>query len=264
MRRRILYTLGLTLFFGTLIGVPLAYKYFTIPPTCNDGIVNQGETAPDRGGPCPLVDVRRLSPSSVLWARAFRMRLPVSDAAHPGGTYTAIAYVQNPNDDAGVAKARYIFRLYDEQNILVAEREGKTFIMPGGITPIIEANIDTGNRIATHTLFQFTDRLTWERFDDVSHNISVTNRTVRDVATTPRIEAEALNTSVTTKTDLQFAAAVFDTAGNAFAASATQLDRLEAGARAPIVFTWPSSFAVQIGRVDIIPLLPPKPAWRAK
>ena len=252
MRRRVLYIVGLALFFGTLIGVPLAYKYFTVPPTCSDGKQNQGETAPDRGGQCPRVDANTLAPSSILWARAFRVR---------DGSYTATSYIENPNDHAGVLHAPYIFRLYDQDNVLIAERAGETYVMPGGITPVLESAIGTGHRIVAHTFFQFTRPLTWEHYDDASVAITVNDRSLESADTSPRLEARADNTSVKNYLNVSFVAVIFDTAGNAFAVSATRLDRLEAGQSAPIVFAWPQPFAMQAGRIDIIPLLPPVPAW---
>jgi hypothetical protein len=252
MRRRILYLLGVTIFFSVLIGVPVAYKLSTVPPTCHDGQQNQGETAPDKGGPCALVDTSMLAPSSVLWTRTFKIR---------DGSYSATSYIQNPNDHAGVANISYIFRLYDAQNILVAERRGETYIMPGGITPIYQPDIDTGNRSASHAFFEFTSKGTWEHFDDTSRLIRVTDRIVSDADTVPRLEAKATNTSVGAIADINFVAVIFDTAGNAFASSATHVDRLEAGDSKQIVFTWPNPFALQVGRIDIIPVLPPKAAW---
>src|ERR1043166_8328106 len=152
VRRRVLYILGLCLFFGIVIGLPVAYTLLTVLPTCVDGQQNQGETAPDMGGPCPRVNVYSLSPSSVLWTRAFKIR---------NGAFSATAYIENPNEGAGIASIPYIFSLYDEQNVLVAERRGTTYIMPGGITPVYEGDIDTGNRIAVHAFFRFITNGQW-------------------------------------------------------------------------------------------------------
>lgn len=252
MRRRILYATGVFLFFFVLLGVPLAYYYFSIPPSCTDGQINQGETGPDMGGPCPLADTTRLAPSSVIWTRSFKVR---------DGSFSATSYIQNPNDRAGIEKIDYLFSLYDSQNILVAERRGSTFVMPGGITPVFEPDIDTGNRIAVRAYFQFTSQPIWKQYSDMSKVISVSDRKLLDETTVPRLEATALNSDITPRTDVSFVAVIFDTAGNAFATSATHLDRIEAGESKQIVFTWPNPFALQVGRIDIIPTVAPKAAW---
>ena len=247
-RRRTIYGTGVVLFFVVVLGGPLAYWYFTIPATCIDGLQNQDETAIDRGGICPLLDDRALQPHATLWARSFRIR---------DGSYNAAAYVQNPNQNAGVRTARYHFGLYDAQNILVAERDGSMYIMPGAITPVLESRITTGNRIVAHTYFEFTEALRWERMQNNALPLIITNKELSNVLAAPRLSATVRNSAVADSTDLSFVAVIFDPAGNAFAASETTLERLPDGESAQIVFTWPDPFAVQSGRIDIIPLVAP-------
>lgn len=247
-RRRTAYATGVILFFVIVIGGPLAYWYFSIPATCTDGIQNQGETAIDKGGPCPLLDERALQPHAVLWARSFRVR---------DGSYNAAAYIQNPNQNAGVRSAHYHFGLYDAQNILIAERDGTTYVMPGAITPVLESRIDAGNRIVAHTYFEFTDPLSWERMKNNALSLAITNKEISNTYTVPRLSASVRNSSVGDVTDISFVAVIFDPAGNAFAASATTLERLGPDASSQIVFTWPDPFGVQSGRIDIIPLVAP-------
>lgn len=250
-RRRFTYLTGVILFFVIIIGVPTAYWYFTIPATCSDGIQNQGETDIDKGGPCLTLDPRTLSPHAVLWARSFKVR---------DGTYTAAAAIQNPNQNAGVASVSYQISLYDSGNVLVAEREGITFIMPGAVTPVLESRIDTGNRIVAHTYFQFTEPLVWERMRNSASVLSVSGKQLTDIETTPRLLAIAQNSAVTDVIAPSFIAVIYDGAGNAFAASETQLNRLNAGVSSDIVFTWPAPFGAGAARIDIMPVLPPTPA----
>ena len=247
-RRRTSYTVGVIIFFAVVIGGPLTYWYFSIPPTCSDGIRNQGETSADKGGPCFVLDEDSLQQYALLWARSFRVR---------DGSYNAVAYIQNPNKEAGVRAARYRFGLYDSQNVLVAEREGTMYIMPGATTPVIEARINAGNRIVAHTYFEFTAPFTWERMKNNATTISVNNKNISNIAEAPRLSALAQNNSVVAQTDISFVAVIFDPAGNAFAASATSLERLNAGESSEIVFTWPDPFAIQPSRLDVVPLVAP-------
>lgn len=247
-RRRTVYVIGLITFFGLLIGIPLLNWYFAIPETCTDGIQNQTETAIDKGGPCALLDERTLSPHAVVWSRAFSVR---------DGSYNAIGYVENANDDAGVFAAPYRFKLYDSRNILVAEKEGVTFVMPGTVTPVFAGGIDTGNRAVARAYLEFTAPLVWERMYDVTEPITIVSKTITDVSATPRLSALIKNTSVADFRDVQFVAVVFDTAGNAFAGSSTVVPILEDGAQMEIVFTWPDPFLYVPGRIDVIPLLKP-------
>jgi len=248
-RRRFVYLAGIILFFVVVIGLPIAWKIATIPATCHDGKQNQNETAIDRGGPCLLLDDRYLQPHAVLWTRAFLVR---------DGSYNAVAYVQNPNPQAGVVSAHYKFSLYDSQNILVAERTGTTYIMPGGITPVFTSNIDTGNRIVARTYFAFTDKaLVWERMSNPATPITISGTQVTNADTVPQVSASVRNTSVGDIQHVSFVAVVFDTAGNAINASATSLARLNAETQIQIGFTWPEAFTVLPSKVDVTALLPP-------
>ena len=249
VRRRFLYLLGVAAFFALTVGVPLIF-FTHRTPTCTDGILNQGETDIDKGGPCPVLDERLLAPQAILWARSFRVR---------DGSYNAAAYIQNSNQAAGILPLSYRFRLYDADSILVAEREGITFVMPGGVTPVFEPHIGTGNRIVTHTFFEFTSPVVWARASNAGAAVTVSSREVGNTDSSPRIAAVAENTSVATMNNVSLIAVVFDTSGNAFAASKTSVARLKGSEKTSIVFTWPDPFTSTVGRIDIIPALPPAP-----
>lgn len=247
MRRRILYVIGVLVFLATITGIPLAI-ILDKDPTCFDGIQNQEETSPDHGGPCTLLDENSITPIANILARAFRVK---------DGTYAAVAYIENPNSGAGVEKVKYRLALYDSENVLVAERINTTPIMPGGITPVFEGGIDTGNRFAARTIFQFVEKPVWMRMKNPASAVSITRDPIIDQGTTPRLNAKAENTSVADIRDLTFVAVIFDPAGNAFAASQTALERLNTKEKRDIAFTWPSPFEVTVGRIDIFPVHTP-------
>lgn len=240
-KRRTLYLSSIALFLAVIFGVPLLL-WLHDPATCSDGVQNQGETLPDKGGPCSLLDERSLIPHSVEWARSFSVR---------DGAYNAVAYIDNPNDDAGVAVANYRFRLYDTENIIISEKEGSTFIMPGEVTPVFAGPFSTGNRVVARTYFEFSAPLVWERMRGTSRDIRISNERTEEASTAPRVIASVENTSVQDKQNLTFVAVVFDGAGNAVAASQTALASLSAGEKRDIVFTWPNAFERAPARVDI-------------
>ena len=249
-RRRLIYLSGVILFFAVVVGGPLAYHFLTIPATCHDGIQNQGETSPDHGGPCLYLDASALQPEGILWARTFKVR---------DGLFDAVAYIDNPNQSAGVINAPYSLSLYDSQNVLVADVSGTTSIMPGGITPVFIGGIDTGFRDAVHAQFAFTGPLTWERVVDVAPAVRITNSQYGSQEGTANVTASAGNASISTIHAVDFVATVFDSAGNAIASSQTALPSLDPGADQQIFFTWPNPFSSQVGRVDIIPIVAPTP-----
>jgi hypothetical protein len=247
-RRRTLYTLGTILFFGLLFGLPAFYWYANLPETCTDGVQNGDETAVDKGGSCPLLDERLLSPHAILWTREFTVR---------DGTYNVVAYVENPNEGAGVVQAPYRFKLYDARNSLVAERDGSTYLMPGTVTPIFEGSIDTGNRSVARAYLEFTAPLVWVRMSDAARSIQIESKSVDSANDSPRLVAIVRNTSVVDILDVEFVATLFDTAGNAFAGSSTVVPRLKEGERMEIVFTWPERFLYVPGRIDVVPSVRP-------
>ena len=243
-RRQLLYGGGL-LFFFVLVIVPTIFFYVYEPPSCFDGKMNQTETDIDRGGPCTLLDARYLQPHAVLWSRSF----PVRD-----GFYNAVAYIENPNSHAGVKNAIYQFKLYDERNILIAERFGQAPIVPEKVFPIFEGRIDTGNRIPVRTTFGFVNVFTWEKMVDETSGLRVRNERVSDLTTAPRVSAELTNTTVAPVEDLVVIATLFDGKSNAFASARTVVERIDAGETKTLVFTWPEPFTANVARVDIIPL----------
>ena len=248
-KRKFLYIAGIVLFFAVIIGTPVLYWYTHIPPSCSDGIQNQGETSVDRGGPCPLLDPNTLTPISVLWSRSFKVR---------DGSYSSVAYVENLNREAGIEKIAYRFRLYDSHNVLVADRDGTTYIMPGAVTPILQTGIDTGTREAVRTLFDFLEEPVWKKMSSSVEKITVDNKKVSDLTFLPRISADVKNLDVAPMFDASLVAVIFDPGGNAFAASGTHIDRFPEGSQQNVVFTWPTPFTTPIGRIDILPVGKPK------
>ncbi len=251
-RRRFLYIAGFVLFLAAVGGIPLI-MYLYEPGDCFDGKQNNAETAIDKGGNCRLLDERALLPVTTVWSRVMPVRMPGTEQ----GSFSAVAYVENPNVNAGVMKAPYIFKLYDTNNVLVAEVEGVTPIMPGTVTPIFEGGINTGFRKAARAYFEFTAPLVWERLYDATEPITIPTKEIVDAQTEPRLNAVIKNGSVVDIRDTQFVAIVFDTAGNAFAGSATEVQFLERGTQMPVTFTWPDPFPFLPGRIDVLPIMKP-------
>ena len=240
---------GGVLLFIILVSAPFVLLTLHEEPTCFDGIMNQNETDIDRGGPCQLLDERYIQPHAVLWARSFPVR---------EGFHNAVAYIENPNSDAGVFAAAYEFRMYDDRNILIAERLGVVPVFPGKVFPIYESRIDTGARIPARTFFAFIDDVVWERMENPTEGIHITGERLSDLETMPRVDAVLENRNISLREDIVVIATLFDAAGNAVGSSRTVIDRVGAGEGVPLVFTWPNAFEVPITRVDIIPLALPE------
>src|SRR5271163_398052 len=112
-RRQFSYISGIILFFAVIIGVPILYEISKIPSSCQPPFTADQGPGSVAGGPCLILDDSYLEPHAILWARSFHVR---------DGSYNAVAYIQNPNPNAGVVSAGYQFSLYDSENVLVAQK----------------------------------------------------------------------------------------------------------------------------------------------
>lgn len=238
-RRKALYmtVAGLALL---ILGGSIGYAIFSKEPTCSDGVRNGTERGVDCGGGCALLCKEETREPVVLWTRSFEIA---------PGIYTAAAYIRNGNAKAKAPDARYVFRLFDDKNILVAERRGKVTIAAQETVPVIETNIATGNRIPVRTFFEFSEDLSWEREER-----GLALRVVDEVLSEQegRFEARILNDAREAAHNLIVPVVLFDEDGNAHAASKSELSGIPGGASERIVFTWPLTLA-STTRTEVIP-----------
>jgi len=75
--------------------------------------------------------------------------------------YSVTALIENPNVSAEAYSVPYIFKLYDDEGLLVSEYIGETFIPANKTFPIFSGTINVGNRIPTKTVFEFTEKPNW-------------------------------------------------------------------------------------------------------
>jgi hypothetical protein len=245
-RRRTAYT-AFTFLFLLIAAGAIFYFFFYEAPTCFDGRQNGDEAGVDCGGACPTLCAFQTLEPVVLWSRAFR----VTD-----GVYNALAYVENPNGNVGIQEIAYTFKIFDERNILIAERKGKTFISPNGISPVFEGGIATGVRIPAITFFELDGTAEWTVIKDRSKPLDVENKTLSNTNAIPRIDATLRNNSVNEFSDIEIIAVVFDLNDNAMASSKTFVNFMPKKSSQNIVFTWPQSFPSSVSRVEIIPRIP--------
>lgn len=230
--RRFSYALGTALALLILTGgIFFALNYE--PASCNDRVYNGTELGVDCGGSCALLCSFEAAPLRVLWSRIFEVS---------PGRYNAVAYVENPNRHAGVREIGYVFRVVDDRNTIIAQRQGTTFITPNGISPLFESDIRTDVAVPARIFFEFTEEPLWYRAQAIGQALSVMDTRLLDTATRPRIDAMLLNNSLAEFKDVEVVGVVFAADGNAVAASRTIVDVLSKNTSLPIVFTWPRPF----------------------
>lgn len=218
------------------------YAFIYKAPTCFDNLKNGDETGVDCGGACKLICSSQIAEPISRWdPRVFK----VSE-----GTYSVLAYLENPNVTAEVVSAPYTFKLYDKDNILVTERSGTTFIPRGQTFALYEPNISTGERVPTRATFEFGKNLTWVKNVAPQSDITVTSKALSREDSTPRVDAVVINNGTTLIPHIEFVAIVYDGAGNAIGASKTFVDDLVRGSTKSLVFTWPQPFTTKSDACD--------------
>ncbi|MEK7081846.1 MAG: hypothetical protein AAB537_00860 [Patescibacteria group bacterium] len=243
-KRKMIYFTGAALFALVFIALPIFLLIYRAP-TCSDGKKNQGEAGVDCGGSCQAVCVSKTIEPIVLWQRFF-------DIAP--GVYNAVARVENPNADLAVARARYIFRLYDKANAVIASREGETNIPPRQIFYVFEGGLGTGERLPVKATFEFLSPLSWIAKEAIMP-FSITGQVLSKASTTPRLDAILRNSSDIDIVNVEVVAVIFDADGNAVNVSKTIVDTIRSESTAPFFFTWRQPFNKVPARVEIIPKL---------
>jgi hypothetical protein len=223
-----------------------AIGYFSVAPTCFDREQNADETGIDCGGSCALrcsFETRELIPE---WQRVTY----VTD-----GVYSAVAYIENQNTGSGVEQIPYRFRLYDDANLIVAERTGATFVGSNDRFAIVESNIVTGNRIPSRAFFEFLQEPVWQKIDDMYNGrlIIVRSQKAENITTRPRIVAVLENTLLQPIRNIEVAVVIYNLDGNVIQTGMTAVPQIDANSQKEIFFTWPKSFTEEIGRIEIIP-----------
>ena len=117
----------------SLLGTELYYILRT-KPTCSNGRQDQGEAGVDCGGPCSIKceNIPKIENIQVL-EKAF---LPASE-----GKYDAMAKINNPNPQFGVAQFDYSFNLLDDSGNIIGQSEGSSFILPVETKYILAFNL---------------------------------------------------------------------------------------------------------------------------
>jgi hypothetical protein len=247
-KRRSKY-IAIVVVIALIIITPIAFSIFNKKPTCTDGKQNGGERGIDCGGICPELCVSQISPPVAIWSRSFKV---------VDGVYNSVAYIENPNFNASILKISYIFKLFDKENILIAERKGSTFISPNNVSPIFESAIQTGQRVPTKTFFEFSETPVWTQSADKDESLSISNTTLSRKDSSQRIDTVISNTSILDSRNIEIVAIVFDTKGNAIGVSSTFVELLPNRSSKNLVFTWPKAFESSVSRIEIIPRIPLK------
>ncbi len=248
-QRRILYATIIAVVLISIAAVPTYLYVSSIQETCFDAKLNQNETGIDCGGVCKKVCLDQAVPPIILFTRSFQV-IP--------GTYSVIANIENPNKGVIARSARYTFKLYDKDNVIVGQRSGVTYIPAGRQFPIIENNILTGESVVDHETFEFVDTPQFKKEIFEDPELIIKNQELTEDNTTQILKAEIKNNSLFSTNQIQIIAIAYDKLGNAIAASQTYIEKIDPAITKQIVFTWPQLFKQEVSKIDIIPRVFPR------
>ena len=246
--KRQIFSIFLLILFFSLFGFFIISPSLKDAPTCTDGRQNGDEVGVDCGGSCIKACLFQVDEVSVLWTRSFRV-VP--------GRYNAVAYLENHNKNLAVNKINYRFRFADANNIYIGKREGSTFVPPSGKFAIFEPGIDIGNSIPIYTTFEFTQTPDWTTVSQEKINqmqVLVSNITLVDQDTSPKLSATIKNNSFFLIPEMNVITILYDENRNAVSASSTYLSNMAGEEAREINFTWPEPILDKIIAKEIIPL----------
>lgn len=249
-RKRIILLI-LFLILAVLVGVP-AYFLFKTAPSCSDGAMNGDETGVDCGGGCErlckvesLPIVTKGDPRILLIATS---------------TYEVAALLENPNQDARIARARYTVKLYEAGSLTpIRSLEGEIYVPKGSTFALFEgpfAAEDSG--VPVRAMLEWDQSsLIWEKDPRPLPQLTVGGTAFSRLESSPRLEAVVGNPSLAPVGNIDLTALLFDASGNIMAASKTFLDALNAGEERQAIFTWPRPFGATPVEIEVITVILP-------
>lgn len=248
-KRRWQYLGGLFLFIA-LILFWILYPIIFSTPTCDDKKKNGSENGVDCGGQCSLICKIDTREPVVLWSRAFHIT---------ANSYNLVAFIENPNINGAVRSVSYEFRIYDDNNMLIGTKTGKTFLPANQQFVVFGPRFDAGNSKIKSVLFDFTEELSFFKKPSVINElpIYINNISFNTNDNSTSLTAVMNNESIYDLPSFDVVAIFYDKDHNAVNASKTHKDSLATNSKTNLVFTWPKGFDENPASEDLIPIINP-------
>ena len=251
-RRKLVYALLLLTFVVLLIGIP-AWKVFYKAPTCVDRIMNGDETGVDCGGSCKRLCQNTFIPPRIEWGGAKFEK--VAD-----GLYNASAYIVNPNISGGAIDVPYRISLYDNEGIIISERNGKMNLYPRRNSLAFQTAIKTDKRIPTKATFEFISSPTWFKSTDLLEGISIIDKKYNEDENGSSLEVSLENKTLIPYKDVQVGVVLYDGEDNVIGFSQTKIDNLAPKNQREVApFTWPAGRDGRVAKIEVITSIKPVP-----
>lgn len=240
--RRVQYGAGFFTFWG-LVSLSVYFVFFYSAATCFDGLINGEETGIDCGGGCVRICASSVLPPEVKWAQSFRII---------DGQYNSVAYVENKNREASTPELAYVFRLFDADNNLIAERRGVTILPPNSVYPVFEGRITTNNNaVPARTAIELLPADMWLPATVGRDQFKTLDVELLSTDSRPRLNVAIENTELSSADRVEIVATIFNRLGQPLTASQTFIDDFGGRSTKNVVFTWPSSIAKTVRSCEV-------------
>lgn len=243
-KRRFVYAATATAILVIAITVP-AFLIFYKAPTCFDGIKNGSEQDVDCGGKCVRLCASAFLPPDVAWTR-FEEVAP--------GLYNVASYIVNPNPEGEARQVPYHIMMYDSRGVLIVEHNDTVYIPPQRSTLAFVRAIDTGKRIPTKVLFDFTGFPDWRSKVDPLSFLLIGEKKYTEDAAGSALTVSIKNTSVKSSGPISVYVILYDANNNAIGFSKTLIDDIGPDQSAIAPFTWPFSRNNKVISIEVLPV----------
>jgi len=227
-----------------IVLISLIFYVLYEKPSCVDGEQNQEEEGVDCGGPCLTVCGFEIINPIIHWSRVFKMA---------EGSFGVTALVENPNVSAEAYSVPYIFKIYDDDGLLVSDYSSEVFIPANKTFPIFSGIINVGNRLPTKAVFEFTKKPIWLETEP-GPELLIEDIRFFEKNGLPRVSAVLSNKLVKDIEDVEVVVLLLDSYDNLISSSKTFLDVIRKNSSESIIFTWPDKFDREVIKVNIYPV----------
>ncbi|MFH0968885.1 MAG: FxLYD domain-containing protein [Patescibacteria group bacterium] len=242
-KRLIIIAIYLIIFF--LLGWRI-YLWLKPAPTCFDGKQNQNEQGSDCGGVCQKQCEKVFQTQDLAIAeKAF--------VQGGQGKYDVITKISNPNNQIGASEFSYEFVLKGESGNILADRSGKSFILPVESKYIIETGLETAE--IPKEISVFISGSKWQEFFGYEKpELNIYNKRYDLISSgIGYSEAKGLlrNESAFDFNSIQVNVVLRDENGKPVAFNKTEMNTVNAGEERDFRLLWPMNFPGSVQAVEM-------------
>ncbi|HAI73902.1 MAG TPA: hypothetical protein DCS28_00125 [Candidatus Moranbacteria bacterium] len=222
------------------------YSIFKIKETCLDGIKNQNEEDVDCGGIC----TKQCEKNEALSLTIGETGAVESSVA---GEYDFFGVVINPNNNYGSEYFAYQIKFKDENEAILGERQGSSFILPGDKKYIVENSVKI-NKLPAKIEFNIADSRWMEAADLYKKpDLKIVNRAYNEISSgVGFFEASGLlkNESPFDFALIKIKIILKDAAGKIIALNGTDMRTVNSGENRDFRVFWPGRFSGEVANME--------------